>query len=161
MKTHPFFEELIWKEVEEKAIVPPFIPPVREPFSLWCRITNPILNFLCVNYSKTALTVTPPMSWRRWLWSPIHSTKRDIGWAKERYAFKLARDLASGCLNLFIALSGSDGGGSHRDRAEQDWKPVQGIQQREGQEGRWKVSWCVCLPGAQCEVMSLQITGHI
>ena len=28
MRAHPFFQELSWKEVEEKSIVPPFIPPL-------------------------------------------------------------------------------------------------------------------------------------
>lgn len=28
MRIHPFFEELSWNEVQEKAITPSFIPPV-------------------------------------------------------------------------------------------------------------------------------------
>jgi len=28
LKSHPFFSELSWEEVEEKEVVPPFIPPV-------------------------------------------------------------------------------------------------------------------------------------
>ena len=32
MRAHPFFEELSWKEVEEKTVIPSFIPPVSHSY---------------------------------------------------------------------------------------------------------------------------------